>query len=197
MSKRKKILQFLFLLIIIIEKVSSEEFSNIIDTSSSKNDMNNIIDTSSSTTDMNNIIDTSSSKNDMNNIIDPSSSTTDMNNIIDSSISTTDIKFDNTETPEVKSKRLCGETQPLKGIKEECYQEKIISSNNEVCCYLTIKYETSEHFECIAINKNLAEIKNKINEYKKNYEGSKSISIDCNSPLIRITLISFLLFLIF
>ena len=149
MNKRKKILQFLFLLIIITEIIAPE--TRFLDENDNTDD-----DTTGKTS-----------------------------------------EFVESETKEEKAKRLCGETQPLKGIKEECFQEEINKSNNEVCCYMTIKYETSEHFECIPINKNLGEIKNKINEYKKNYEGSKSISIDCNSPLLRITLISFLLFLIF
>ena len=156
MNKRTKVLQFLFLLIIIITS-NETNLTGIIDpydtTSSSYVEITDINDTTSST--------------------------------------------DIIETLEEKSKRLCGETQPLKGIKEECYQEEIKNSNNEVCCYMTIKYETSEHFECIPVNKNLAEIKNKIKEIKQNYEGSKSINIDCNSSLIRITLISFLLFLLF
>ena len=159
MNKRTKVLQFLFLLIIITKIIAS-------------NDTNS--------TDNNNLNNTNNSSNLE-------------NEDINDNISSTDI----IETLEEKSKRLCGETQPLKGIKEECYQEEITNSNNEVCCYMTIKYETSEHFECIPVNKNLAEIKNKIKEIKQNYEGSKSINIDCNSSLIRITLISFLLFLLF
>ena len=162
MNKRTKVLQFLFLLIIITEIIASDP-SFIIDTSNTNEIISNTFDTSK--------------------IKDDTS-----NNIINN---------EESENPEEKSKRLCGETQPLKGIKEECYQEEIKNSNNEVCCYMTIKYETSEHFECIPVNKNLAEIKNKIKEIKQNYEGSKSINIDCNSSLIRITLISFLLFLLF
>ena len=160
MNKRTKVLQFLFLLIIITEIIASDT----------------IIDSSNTNEIISNTFDTSKIKDDTSNNI--------MNN-------------EESENPEEKSKRLCGETQPLKGIKEECYQEEIKNSNNEVCCYMTIKYETSEHFECIPVNKNLAEIKNKIKEIKQNYEGSKSINIDCNSSLIRITLISFLLFLLF
>ena len=158
MNKRTKVLQFLFLLIIIIKIIASDKTIS-----------------SETTISDSNIFETG----------DPSDTTN------------SEIIIKETETPEEKSKRLCGETQPLKGIKEECYQEEIKNSNNEVCCYMTIKYETSEHFECIPVNKNLAEIKNKIKEIKQNYEGSKSINIDCNSSLIRITLISFLLFLLF
>ena len=160
MNKRTKVLQFLFLLIIITEIIASD---TIIDSSNTNEIISNTFDTSK--------IEDDTSNNIMNN--------------------------EESENPEEKSKRLCGETQPLKGIKEECYQEEIKNSNNEVCCYMTIKYETSEYFECIPVNKNLAEIKNKIKEIKQNYEGSKSINIDCNSSLIRITLISFLLFLLF
>ena len=162
MNKRTKVLQFLFLLIIITKIITSD------------------ILILSGTTNSDDINDSTNTKTN-------SQSDTTSNEII----------IKETETPEEKSKRLCGETQPLKGIKEECYQEEIKNSNNEVCCYMTIKYETSEHFECIPVNKNLAEIKNKIKEIKQNYEGSKSINIDCNSSLIRITLISFLLFLLF
>ena len=105
--------------------------------------------------------------------------------------------IDEPESPEEKARRLCKETQPLKGIKEECYNGNEIENSNEVCCYMTIKYEANDHFACIAVTKDKSSIKNKIDEIKKEYEGSKSISIDCNSSLIRITLISFLLFLIF
>ena len=94
-------------------------------------------------------------------------------------------------------RKLCNETQPLKGIKEECYNGNELSNSNEVCCYMTIKYDTNDHYACIAVTKDKSSIKSKIDEIKKAYEGSKSISIDCNSSLIRITLISFLLFLIF
>ena len=162
MNKRTKVLQFLFLLIIITKIIASDITILSETTTSHVNIDSSIIETGSS-----------------------------------SDITYVEIINEETETPEEKSKRLCGETQPLKGIKEECYQEEIKNSNNEVCCYMTIKYETSEHFECIPVNKNLAEIKNKIKEIKQNYEGSKSINIDCNSSLIRITLISFLLFLLF
>ena len=169
MSKRTKVLQFLFLLTIITKIIASDapilgETRNLNENTDNK-------------------IDNTDNKID------------NTDNKIDNTNNT--IKTDKLETKEEKSKRLCGETQPLKGIKEECYQEEIKNSNNEVCCYMTIKYETSEHFECIPVNKNLAEIKNKIKEIKQNYEGSKSINIDCNSSLIRITLISFLLFLLF
>ena len=101
-----------------------------------------------------------------------------------------------TESDDERAIRLCGETQPLKGIKEECYQGEN-NSSEETCCYMTVKYETSQHIECISVKKDLGSIKSKIDEIKKTHEGSKSISIDCNSFLIRITLISFLLFLIF
>ena len=162
MNKRTKILQFLFLLII-ITKIIASDLVNLIGDTNSKDSID--------------------------------STNLEIEKLSYTTISTN--TNEETENPEEKSKRLCGETQPLKGIKEECFQEEIKNSNNEVCCYMTIKYETSEHFECIPVNKNLAEIKNKINEIKQNYEGSKSINIDCNSSLIRITLISFLLFLLF
>ena len=93
-------------------------------------------------------------------------------------------------------KERCSETQPLKGIKEDCFQGNSILSG-ETCCYMTVKYKTNEHYECIAVNKDLKSIKNQIQEIKKNYEGSKSIDIDCNSSLIKISLIPFLLFIIF
>ena len=93
-------------------------------------------------------------------------------------------------------KRLCKDTQPLKGIKGECFDGNIISSN-EVCCYMTIKYETNEHYSCIAVSKDKKTIKDTIKALKQEYEGSKSIDIDCDSSLIKISLISILLIFIF
>ena len=61
---------------------------------------------------------------------------------------------------------------------------------------MTIKYENNEHYACTAVSKDLGSIKNKIQEIKENYQGSKSIYIDCNSSLIKISLISSLLFFI-
>ena len=102
---------------------------------------------------------------------------------------------DSQEQSGKKEINLCEETQPSKGIKEECFHGPEIPSG-EICCYMTIKYETNDHYACTAVNRDLDSIKNKIQEIKKNYQGSKSIYIDCNSSLIKISLISFILFFI-
>ena len=95
-----------------------------------------------------------------------------------------------------RQKTLCEDTQPLKGIKEECYTGNPLISG-ETCCYMTIKYETNDYYKCVAVKKDITSIKEKIDNYKKDYEGSKSIYIDCNSSLIRISLFSLFLFFIF
>ena len=94
-----------------------------------------------------------------------------------------------------RQKKLCDTTQPLKGIKEECFKGNELSYG-ETCCYMTIKYETNEYFSCVAVKKDKSLIKEKINQIKKDYEGSKSIDIDCKSSFIKIYLISFLFFII-
>ena len=95
----------------------------------------------------------------------------------------------------VRQKKLCDTTQPLKGIKEECFKGNELS-NGETCCYMTIKYETNEYFSCVAVQKDKSIIKERINQIRQEYEGSKSIDIDCNSSFIKIFLISFLFFII-
>ena len=100
------------------------------------------------------------------------------------------------EKEKKEEEELCESTQPLKGIKEECFNGNTLIYG-ETCCYMTIKYETNDFYKCIAVEKDLTSIKQKIEDYKKIYEGSKSIYIDCKSSFIRISLISLFLFFIF
>ena len=130
----------------------------------------------------------------------PGETTTTPGETTTTPVETTTTPVETTTTPGGKAsqeeKVICSQTQPLKGIKEECFKGNVLL-HGETCCYMTIKYETNEHYECIAVKKDLSSIKETINDIKANYEGSKSINIDCNSSLIRLTLISFLLFFIF
>ena len=124
--------------------------------------------------------------------LNPSDSIPDLPS--DSNLSNEIVDNDPPEDSATIEKKLCDNTQPLKGIKEECFKGNHLSSG-ETCCYMTIKYETNEHFACIAVSKDLSSIKNLINQKKQEYDGSKSVSIDCNSSLIQISLISLLFFI--
>ena len=182
MNKRMKILQVLFLLIIINEIVT-ENLDKISDTISDK-----ISDTISDK-----ISDTISDKISET-ISDKISETISDKQSDTFSDKKSDTISENSDEKE-RQKKLCDTTQPLKGIKEECFKGNEISYG-ETCCYMTIKYETNEYFSCVAVKKDKSLIKEKINQIKKDYEGSKSIDIDCKSSFIKIYLISFLFFII-
>ena len=177
MIKTNQILHILFLFIILIEKAKFQGSPGLSTTDLSTTDL--------PTTDL---------------------STTDLpttylpiNDLDHTDLTTSLVTKETTKPTEDKidiEKRLCKDTQPLKGIKEECFNGNIISSN-EVCCYMTIKYETNEHYSCIAVSKDKKTIKDTIKALKQEYESSKSIDIDCNSSLIKISLISILLIFIF
>ena len=186
MIKTKQIIQILFLFIILIEKARFQATNDLTDMPTSSTEL--II----TSTDLSDI---PSSSTDLVDI--PSSSTDSSIFFTDSSTYIESVeKTLPAEGPIEKNERLCKDTQPLKGIKEECFKGNTISQN-EMCCYMTVKYETNEHYSCIPVSIDKKSVKEKIKALKQEYEGSKSIDIDCNSSLIRISSISILLIFIF
>ena len=77
----------------------------------------------------------------------------------------------------------CLETQPTKGIKDDCLEGNIIEGMK--CCYMTIKYKEGTTYGCYPIEKKKSVIKEKIKELKNIYKGSKSIKIDCSSSSLK------------
>ena len=61
---------------------------------------------------------------------------------------------------------------------------------------MTIRYKYNEFHACTRINKNKKDIKNKISQIKKKYEGSDSIDIDCYSKFIKLSFLFLSMFLI-
>ena len=80
---------------------------------------------------------------------------------------------------QIIQKKLCEDTNPLKSIKED-FLEGNPNLSEETCYYMTIKYEFNEYYSSTAINKDLSLIKEKIKKIKQEFDGSKSISIDCH-----------------
>ena len=78
----------------------------------------------------------------------------------------------------------CENIQPTYGIKEDCINYKIF--NEQSCCYMTINYKYNDFNVCIRISKDKDEIKKKIKEIKEEYEGCKSVTIDCHSNYIEL-----------
>ena len=89
----------------------------------------------------------------------------------------------------------CENIQPTYGIKEDCINYKIF--NEQSCCYMTINYKYNDFNVCIRISKDKDEIKKKIKEIKEEYEGCKSVTIDCHSNYIELVKYSLLFLSLF
>ena len=88
----------------------------------------------------------------------------------------------------------CLQTEPTKDIIEECTESNKLK--DKVCCYMTVKYEYNSFYTCYPVEKDKKIIERKINEIKGDYDGCKSIRIDCKSSFIKYNLIILLLILI-
>ena len=78
----------------------------------------------------------------------------------------------------------CEYALPTQGIRADCIDSFPKDNNNNICCYMTINYEYNDYNLCIRIAKDINQIKNKITEIKQEYDGCKSVKIDCHSKFI-------------
>ena len=62
---------------------------------------------------------------------------------------------------------------------------------------MTVNYQYNNFHTCIRISKNKKKIENKIKEIQREYRGSKSISIDCDSKFIKFSFLILSLFVLF
>ena len=89
----------------------------------------------------------------------------------------------------------CLLTQPIKDIKDDCYDENI--DERRKCCYVEVKFKYNTYISCIVIDIESENIRGKINNLTKIYKvDSKSIKIDCNKSFIKLSLIFVILFFI-
>ena len=91
----------------------------------------------------------------------------------------------------------CEYVLPTQGIRADCIDSFPKDNNNNICCYMTINYEYNDYNLCIRIAKDINQIKTKITEIKKEYEGCNSVKIDCHSRFINYSflILSIILFL--
>ena len=83
----------------------------------------------------------------------------------------------------------CSQTEPLKGIIEDCIKGNDMQGSTKTCCYLELKYRYNSYYGCIPINKgNLEDIKDKIKELKKELNVD-SAKIKCKSSFIQLQLL--------
>ena len=101
----------------------------------------------------------------------------------------------NTTTPIYPEELNCILTQPIKDIKDDCYDENI--DERRKCCYVEVKFKYNTYVTCIVIDIESENIRGKINNLTKIYQvDSKSIKIDCNKSFIKLSLIFVILFFI-
>ena len=82
----------------------------------------------------------------------------------------------------------CELTQPMKDIKDICYDENI--NDRERCCYVEVKFKYNTYIRCILVDIENENIRNVIADLKDEYKvDSKSIKIDCNNTFIKLSLI--------
>ena len=86
----------------------------------------------------------------------------------------------------------CSETEPSKGIIEDCSKGNNMTSPENMCCYMEIKYDYNKYYECIPLNLTNINWKETIIKKKKEY-GANSIKIKCKSSFIRFKLLFLLL----
>ena len=118
----------------------------------------------------------SSSSNESKDI--PSSSSSNKNIVIPSSQSLKNLGSNSSGEEDMSQEELyCAQTQPTKGISEDCTEDNKLSNENKKCCYVEIKYEQSTKYSCIVIDKGgESEAKKKNTNYK---------SIVCHSKYIK------------
>ena len=87
----------------------------------------------------------------------------------------------------------CLNQAPEEGIEETCTNVTIKGAEDASGCYKKVSYDKNKKYSCYPVKKDKDEIKELIEELKKEYIGSKKISIDCSSQ--NIVLSFFVLFL--
>ena len=99
--------------------------------------------------------------------------------------------YNNTD-PEISK---CLLTQPMKDIKDDCYDENI--KDREKCCYVEVKFKYNIYVSCFPVNIENDNIRDVITYLKETYKvDSKSIKIDCNNSYIKLSLIFVILIFI-
>ena len=81
----------------------------------------------------------------------------------------------------------CREIKPFEDVIEDCTRYTI-SNNNKVCCYMEIYYDEGESYLCYPVEKDIDAIKKEIEMLEDIYENSDSISIDCDSSFINLSI---------
>lgn len=79
----------------------------------------------------------------------------------------------------------CINLAPDEGIEETCTNST--KSGSISCCYMKVSYDKNKKYSCYPVKKDKDEIKALIDTLKKEYIGSKKISIDCYSQNISLS----------
>ena len=91
----------------------------------------------------------------------------------------------------------CLLTQPLKDIKEDCYDENDKKNDRQKCCYVEVKFKYNTFVSCYPVDLESDNIRDVIAYLKEEYKvDSKSIKIDCYNSFIKISLILVILIFI-
>ena len=91
----------------------------------------------------------------------------------------------------------CLLTQPLKDIKDDCYDENDKKNDRQKCCYVEVKFKYNTFISCYPVDLESDNIRDVIAYLKEEYKvDSKSIKIDCYNSFIKISLILVILIFI-
>ena len=91
----------------------------------------------------------------------------------------------------------CLLTQPLKDIKDDCYDENDKKNDRQKCCYVEVKFKYNTFVSCYPVDLESDNIRDVIAYLKEEYKvDSKSIKIDCYNSFIKISLILVILIFI-
>ena len=91
----------------------------------------------------------------------------------------------------------CLLTQPLKDIKDDCYDENDKKNDRKKCCYVEVKFKYNTFVSCYPVDLESDNIRDVIAYLKEEYKvDSKSIKIDCYNSFIKISLILVILIFI-
>ena len=97
---------------------------------------------------------------------------------------------DNSPNEDLNEKR-CLETEPSKGIIDDCVEGN--KMEGKICCYLELKYSYNSYYGCLPLNKDdLKSIKNKVKELKEELKAD-SAKIKCKSSFIQLQMLLILL----
>lgn len=81
----------------------------------------------------------------------------------------------------------CLNQAPDEGIEVTCTKVPISDSEDASCCYMKVSYDKNKKYSCYPVKNDKDEIKALIEELKKEYIGSKKISIDCSTQNIALS----------